>query len=127
VNTALFTIYTAVSLRPLAVRPDQLLAVRGLNDPHARRNDPFSTIANTSTTTNRTRVSGLAPATRHARAAPRGDRDGFAPRPRDRQGVTENYFAVLAAAHAGALVSAEEIQAATPSVVVLSHRFWERY
>jgi len=133
VNTALFTIYNAVSLRSLPARePDQLLTVRGFNDPHARRNDPFFSYREYLDYRESNHVfSGLAACNAGMRAHPlevTGPADGSRPVLVTVKAVTENYFAVLGAElMLGRSFLPEEIQAATPSVVVLSHRFWERY
>ncbi|MEO5960567.1 MAG: ADOP family duplicated permease, partial [Opitutaceae bacterium] len=133
VNAALFTIFNAISLRSLPARePDQLVTVRGHSDPFARRNDPFFTYREYLDYRESNQVfSGLAACNAGMRAHPlelTGPADGSRPRFVTVKAVTENYFAVLGVEPMlGRSFLPEEVQAATPSVVVLSHRFWERY
>lgn len=132
VNAALFTIYNAVSLRTLPARdPDHLVTVRGVADPYARRNDVSFTYQEFLDYREANHVfsdvAAYSAGMRGHRLDVTGLADGSRPDFVTFKEVSENYFAVLGVAPMlGRAFLAEEVQAGTASVVVLSHRFWER-
>ena len=140
VNAALFTIYNAMALRSLPARaPDELLSVRGLRDHKARRNDTFFTYAEYLDYRDSNHVfSGLAA---YFGGLHTGQLEipeaGPALAPTASDGgpsnnvfitdVTENYFSVVGAdLMLGRSFLPEEMQVSAPTVIVLSHRYWER-
>ncbi len=141
VNAALFTIYNAMALRSLPARaPDELLSVRGLRDRKAQRNDTRFTYAEYLDYRDSNHVfSGLAAHIAGMRLASLETPEaGQAAAPAASDGrpsgsviiknVTENYFSVVGAdLMLGRSFLPEEMQVSSPTVIVLSHRFWERY
>jgi len=141
VNAALFTICNAMALRSLPARaPDELLSVRGLRDRKAQRNDPDFTYAEYLDYRDSNHVfSGLAAyfaGMRTGQLEISGAGQALAPMAGDGgssdrvfiKDVTENYFSVVGAdLLLGRSFLPEEMQVSSPTVIVLSHRFWERY
>ncbi len=141
VNAALFTIYNAIALRPLPARaPDELLSVRGLPDRKAQRNDSFFTYAEYLDYRDSNHVfSGLAAHSAGMRAGQLeipGEGQAWTPTASDGRpsgsvfikDVSENYFSVVGAdLMLGRSFLPEEMQVSSPTVIVLSHRYWERY
>jgi len=142
VNAALFTIYNAIALRSLPARaPDELLSVRGLPDRKAKRNDSFFTYAEYLDYRDSNHVfSELAACSAGMSGGHQLEIPGAGPalaptasdgRPSDNvfiKAVTDNYFSVVGAdLMLGRSFLPEEMQVSSPTVIVLSHRYWERY
>jgi predicted permease len=133
VNTALFTVFDALALRPLPLeKPEQLVNISGLN-AHGERMNLFSYVDYLDYRERSDVFAGLVALNKVAAplgdAVPGGETDVL---PGDAeyvplQLVSDNYFSVLGAkTEAGRAILAEDNAPSAQPVIVLSHWFWER-